>query len=135
MLAEASAGVLAAPVVVEEVDDCCASSKCAVVAEEAEREGAPVQPGGADKMGFPATPRGIMRRDGAEAAEGPEVEEEVDDDDEAAAAAEAEAAAAAPLLFLAETAEAAFIFGLRRTGSYVWSLFVFVSGLERGARG
>lgn len=136
MAAEASAGERAAAEV--EGDDgasglrcCCAeaaaSSRCAVVADEAESEGAPVHPGGAERMGLPATPRGMMRRDGEEE-EDEEVEgaEEIGDDAEAEAEAEAApAAAAAPLLFLAETAAAAeFIFGLRRTGACFYVFFV-----------
>ena len=142
MVAEASAGVLAAAAAPAEGggdEACrCASSRCAVVAEEAESEGAPVHPGGAERMGLPATPRGMMRRDGgggarageagadAEGAAGAEAEGGAAGDD-----GEAGAAAAAPLLFLAERAEAAFVFGLRRTGGCE-VVFVFVFGLERG---
>ena len=130
MAAEASAGERAAAEVEGEEDGasgllpCCeaASRRCAVVAEEAESEGAPVHPGGAERMGLPATPRGMMRRDGEEEEE-VEGAEEVDEDGDDAEAEAPAAAAAAPLLFLAETAAAAaFIFGLRRTGTclYVW---------------
>ena len=142
MAAEASAGVFAAAAERGADEGDAASSRRAVVADEAdEREGgAPVHPGGAERMGFPATPRGMMRRDGGggegragagaggAAAEVEGEEEEVDGGDE-------EAAAAAPLLFLAETAKAAFLFGLRRTGGCVFVFFVFLFSVWRGARG
>lgn len=135
MLAEASAGALEALGVVGRggapgLRCCCACSKCAVVAEEAESEGAPVHPGGAERIGLPATPRGMMRRDGEEGREEEEdeegVEEEASGDEGAAAAAAAvAAAAAAPLLFLEETAEVAVIFGLRSAGSCFFGCWIF----------
>ena len=92
-------------------------------------------------MGFPATPRGMMRRDGEEdRAEGAEAEAEGADDDEVEGDEEegeeeaAAAAAEAPWLFLEETAEAAFIFGLRRTGTYDFFVCCFPDWRET-ARG
>lgn len=90
-------------------------------------------------MGFPATPRGMTRRDGEEeeedeegAGEDADAAEGEEEEEAAEAAAAAAAAAEAPLLFLDETVEAAFIFGLRRTGTCDFGVFSWIRREGRG---